>query len=270
MSDELSIQDRERAEKIYNAVEAQLKFRYGWIGLITAALIGGGAYTVISGLTASAKEELNKATYVISEAEKELDELGKRSSSMSDDLQSKRDAIEKLQDSLAQFQAQEAATNEQFATMRENIASNIALLEEANATVRKVIAEVEQKTGTKLLAATASLEALTKNVDQANVKLQNGEYRIYLHTGGAKALGNEFLSNVASTLRYNGFTVMGSDEQWDKVGGSGVDYFVEQDLPVAQAVANAINSILPKGAPQVQPRFQKAVRDQQGTLGLWL
>jgi hypothetical protein len=270
MADELSLQDGERAEKIYKTVEAQLKFRYSWIGLFTAALIGGGAYTVISGLTSSVKEELNKATFVIDQAKEQLAELRKQSSSMSDDLEAKQVEVDKLKQSLADFDEQRKATDEQFAVMRKNIADNIDLLEEASATVKKVISEIEQTTGTKLAGATASLVQLTKNVGQATAKLQNGEYRIFLHTGGARALGEEFVEQVVAALRYQGFTVAGRDDQWDQVGGPGVDYFVKQDAAAAQAIADAVNDTLPPGAAPVRPRQQSTVRNPPGTIGLWL
>jgi hypothetical protein len=78
MSTELGFQERETVDRIREAVESSLKTRYTVIGLITAALISGGAYTSFNALTGKAQEEITRADILLKNAEELIKELQKK------------------------------------------------------------------------------------------------------------------------------------------------------------------------------------------------
>ncbi len=93
------------------------------------------------------------------------------------------------------------------------------------------------------------------------------EGSVFIHTGGGDpSLG----SRLADFLTQNGLRVRGVDNFQDSVGGAGVDYFNKADSDLAARASNLTNYFLGTDTLPLQPRFQSAVQNPPGYLGVWL
>jgi hypothetical protein len=83
------------------------------------------------------------------------------------------------------------------------------------------------------------------------------------------------VKRLAVTLARQGFSVREPEEDQDKVGGPGVDYFADDAKGKAQEVANMVNDYLAQNGPpaeaskKLQPRKQGA-KNSANYLGVWL
>jgi hypothetical protein len=109
---------------------------------------------------------------------------------------------------------------------------------------------------------------------QQNDSLDNSQYILFIHTGGAPVSPPDLIKSVLAALVNAGYSVRNPDDQRDTVGGPGVDYFVDADAKKAQEVADTVNLALKNrlGDSSLQPlkaRPQR-VKNPRGYLGVWL
>src|SRR5262245_18080120 len=90
----------------------------------------------------------------------------------------------------------------------------------------------------RFLGATSGPEQRTGPGDSTTSGRSNARYAIFLHTGGGEP---NLADQLAKALVAKGFSVRGVDTNMDSVGGSGVDYFNEQDRQGARDVAEIVN-----------------------------
>jgi hypothetical protein len=99
-----------------------------------------------------------------------------------------------------------------------------------------------------------------------------GPYVLFIHCGPKKAEDKE-VKELALMLAKLGYSVREPEEDQDKVGGPGVDYFADQAKAKAQEVADTVNGYLgPLGQDankKLQPRKQSG-KSPPNYLGIWL
>jgi hypothetical protein len=99
-------------------------------------------------------------------------------------------------------------------------------------------------------------------------------YVLFIHSG-PKTSDDMIVKRLAITLAKQGYSVREPENDQDKVGGPGVDYFDDTAKAKAQDVANAVNDYLAQNAPpgdapkKLQPRKQSG-KNPPNYLGVWL
>jgi hypothetical protein len=99
-------------------------------------------------------------------------------------------------------------------------------------------------------------------------------YVLFIHSG-PKTSDDLIIRRLAVTLAKQGYSVREPENDQDKVGGPGVDYFADQARDKAQDVADKVNAYLALNASpgetpkKLQPRKQ-ATKNAPNYLGVWL
>ena len=97
---------------------------------------------------------------------------------------------------------------------------------------------------------------------------------LFIHSG-PKSADDIIVKRLAVTLAKQGYSVREPEDDQDKVGGPGVDYFADQAKEKAQDVADKVNEFLAQnGQPadagkKLQPRKQSG-KSPPNYLGVWL
>src|ERR1700733_12369647 len=112
-----------------------------------------------------------------------------------------------------------------------------------------------------ILAILLCLPALAQTWAQAGPPMAAGTpYVVFIHSG-PKGADDPVVKRLAVMLARQGYSVREPEEDQDKVGGPGVDYFDDAAKGKAQDVANTVNEYLaqsgsPAGAKKLLPRKQ--------------
>jgi hypothetical protein len=98
-------------------------------------------------------------------------------------------------------------------------------------------------------------------------------YVLFIHSG-PKTADDPVVKRLAVMLARQGYSVREPEQDQDKVGGPGVDYFDDAAKGKAQDVANTVNEYLaqngsPADTKKLQPRKQSA-KSAPNYLGVWL
>jgi hypothetical protein len=99
-------------------------------------------------------------------------------------------------------------------------------------------------------------------------------YVLFIHCGPRTA-DDPQVKRLALLLAKQGYSLREPEEDQDKVGGPGVDYFADEARAKAQEVADAVNGYLALSGPpldpgkKLQPRRQN-VKNAPNYLGVWL
>ncbi len=98
-------------------------------------------------------------------------------------------------------------------------------------------------------------------------------YVLFIHSG-PKSADDVIVKRLAVTLAKQGYSVREPENDQDKVGGPGVDYFADQAKGKAQDVADKVNEFLAQNggvdpAKKLQPRRQSG-KSPPNYLGIWL
>ena len=98
---------------------------------------------------------------------------------------------------------------------------------------------------------------------------------MFIHSG-PKTADDIIVKRLAVTLAKQGYSVREPEDDQDKVGGPGVDYFADQAKEKAQDVADKVNDYLRAkrrqpvdAAKKLQPRKQSG-KSPPNYLGVWL
>jgi hypothetical protein len=92
---------------------------------------------------------------------------------------------------------------------------------------------------------------------------------LFIHAGGPGDPDQDLIKKIAVALAARGYNVHSPDNERDKIGGPGVDYFSDTDLPAAQDIATVISPMLPQGSKPLVPRRQRG-KSEPGYIGIWL
>jgi hypothetical protein len=99
-------------------------------------------------------------------------------------------------------------------------------------------------------------------------------YVLFIHSGPKNA-DDIIVKRLAVTLAKQGYSVREPENDQDKVGGPGVDYFADQAKAKAQDVADKVNEFFAQNGQPVDPAKKLQPRKQSGKsppnyLGVWL
>jgi len=92
---------------------------------------------------------------------------------------------------------------------------------------------------------------------------------LFIHAGASNNPDQDLIKRIAVTLATRGYNVHSPDNERDEIGGPGVDYFSDEDLPAAQDIATVISDMLPQGSKRLMPRRQRG-KSPPGYIGVWL
>src|SRR5271167_2984982 len=92
---------------------------------------------------------------------------------------------------------------------------------------------------------------------------------LFIHAGARNNPDQDLVKKIAVALATRGYNVHSPDNERDEIGGPGVDYFSDEDLPAAQDIATVISDMLPQGSKRLMPRRQRG-KSQPGYIGVWL
>jgi hypothetical protein len=124
-----------------------------------------------------------------------------------------------------------------------------------------------------ILAILLCLPALAQARAQAGPPVPaDTPYVVFIHSG-PKQSDDIVVKRLAVMLAKQGYSVREPENDQDKVGGPGVDYFADQAKAKAQELADAVNDYLgPLGqdaSKKLQPRKQSG-KSPPNYLGIWL
>src|ERR1700754_4681441 len=125
-----------------------------------------------------------------------------------------------------------------------------------------------------ILAILLCLPALAQAWAQAAPPMAPGTpYVVFIHSG-PKQSDDPVVKRLAVMLAKQGYSVREPENDQDKVGGPGVDYFADQAKAKAQDVADKVNEFLAQNggvdpAKKLQPRKQSG-KSTPNYLGVWL
>jgi hypothetical protein len=92
---------------------------------------------------------------------------------------------------------------------------------------------------------------------------------LFIHCG-PKTADDPAVRKIAVKLASSGYSVREPEEDQDKVGGPGVDYFAPNAAGDAQKIADLVNELLAPGPDrQLKPRLQSA-KNPSNYFGVWL
>ena len=98
-------------------------------------------------------------------------------------------------------------------------------------------------------------------------------FTVFIHAGAKSPPAEEVIRQITIALVQKGYSVRPPDKQQDVVGGSGVDYFSDEDAAAAQNIADIVNQAFSalnvKQSKPLAPRRQR-VRNPPGYIGVWL
>jgi hypothetical protein len=115
-----------------------------------------------------------------------------------------------------------------------------------------------------LLAALAATAAAAGEPD-------NSIYILFIHAGAPPDVhdADARVLEVLKGLVKARYSVRKPEADRDVIGGPGVDYFNDNDLATAQAVADIMNAAMPDRPKKIAPRRQY-VNNPPHYLGVWL
>jgi len=105
---------------------------------------------------------------------------------------------------------------------------------------------------------------------QAQQSGPSADLRVLFIHSGPKTADDPAVKKIAVKLASSGYSVREPEEDQDKVGGPGVDYFAPNAAGDAQKIADLVNELLaPAPDKQLKPRLQSA-KNPSNYFGVWL
>jgi hypothetical protein len=119
-----------------------------------------------------------------------------------------------------------------------------------------------------ILAMLLCLPSLAQS--QAQQSGPSADLRVLFIHCGPKTADDPAVKKIAVKLASSGYSVREPEEDQDKVGGPGVDYFAPNALVEAQKIADLVNDYLALDADKkLKPRLQ-SVKNPSNYFGVWL
>jgi hypothetical protein len=105
---------------------------------------------------------------------------------------------------------------------------------------------------------------------QAQQSGPSNDLRVLFIHCGPKTADDPAVKKIAVKLASSGYSVREPEEDQDKVGGPGVDYFAPNAADEAKKIADLVNELLaPAADKQLKPRLQ-TVKNPSNYFGVWL
>jgi hypothetical protein len=97
----------------------------------------------------------------------------------------------------------------------------------------------------------------------------NGPYVLFIHSG-PKSSDDPAVKKIAVQLARAGYSVREPENDQDKVGGPGIDYFAAQAAAEAAKVADLVNGYLGLDPAKKLPTRRQSGKSPPNYLGIWL
>lgn len=299
MTDELSANERKELDRrretevIIKSVEASLKWRYTWIGIIVAvvAFFGGTAY--IRGITGSLEVQIALAERTLSK----IIVQAEKADNLSEQTQTKLDGLDETVDSRLdaldkQIQEKTDALEELFEARRrstENLDRTVAGLgglekrvEELSAIVESMVTDWQPgnqpssltKVASDLSALRTEQKTLAQSINRTAQQIQLSQYSVYVHYAGSDPADRAQSEKLSLFLSEHGFVI--PDIRNVDPESRSIRYFFDSDRPGAIALLKQVEAFL---GNQGMKGIEIDVRDftaysgkkpRQGVIELWL
>jgi hypothetical protein len=255
-------------DQVEAKVSASLTARYTWIGLVTAALIGGGS----AGVTSLFVAQFNKQTIdSLNENLATFKVLNGELTDMKAKSRSTIDQITEIERRALQAQQTFDSTNTAISSLQNTVVASTELLKATTSTLQVLSKNFEDvQTGKKTSAVVSADDAakLATSVKSTAARADAVRFRVFLHFGSV-TLRQANEAAILAVLRDAGYIVVGQDISDDDKGGSGIDYFYPADCAGAAAIQALVMGALPTGAAEI-PLRQQSVYNRPGTIGIWI
>ncbi|MBA1149180.1 hypothetical protein H0Z60_19210 [Ectothiorhodospiraceae bacterium WFHF3C12] len=279
------LMSRQIADRVTESVESSLRRRYSWIGLVTAFVLGGVGYGLITAVVKDANESVLRAQVLLDDSEQKLERIDALADRSREQLGSLEEDMRATQ---ARLEDRAKEIDELLSARRQdvdNLGRTAQQIEELWASVRDLnerLAETgltspESTSGAGEMAEDASswkerIDRLAEENAYVQERIATSRTTVYLQVA---RLSSEAAEAVTTALSNAGYSV--PDPQLVRgVPGQQVRYFHSADRSAAEAVGQAASDALKaSGAsdavidvvdltdwPQKKPR--------EGTVELWL
>lgn len=294
---------RQIADNVTASVEATLRRRYSWIGLVTAFVLGGLGYGLINAVVKDAAKSVIRSELVMDLAQEQIDEvdaLTRQKLQEVDDLAKKsRDRLHVLEANITETQdrveKRTGAIDELLAARKQdlqNLGSTADQITQLSARVKDLNEQVKalaqsrspgdggtatfgssEKIVGDLTRQTVEIEALAQQFKNVQQRIETSRTTVFVQAAG---FSREQIDAVTNSLSQAGYAIPGVELV---KGGSPVQevrYFYADDRTAAEQVAEATTEalrIIKLPDPVVQPTDMSSwskIKPRQGTVELWL
>jgi hypothetical protein len=255
-------QVKERTEK---SVDASLKARYTFIGLATAAIVGGGSaaitQTFLSQINEKAAETLRENVAKINIVNADLSDLKQKISTALDQVGPIKEDAKQAQSTFkgadASIQAYQLSMTRTIQSVEKTMQTLTALRDEVNSLL---------PAGKSSSVTDESLKNLNAEISDTMAAIDANRFRIFLHFG-SKDLQYRYENKMKFSLAEKGYVVVGSDVDSGNIGNSRIDYFFDSDCSGASAVQQLISGVFER---RLLPLKLDLAPNSLGALGIWI
>lgn len=289
----MSLEDEERSEllsrqiadRVAESVESSLRRRYSWIGLVTAFVLGGVGYGLITAVVKDANESVLRAQVLLDDSEQKLERIDKLADQSREQLESLEDDMRATQsrlegrakeiDELLSARQQDVDNLGRTARQIEELWASVRALNERLAAAAPMSPESTNGPGDRAGEASSWKERIDRQAQETayvQERIATSRTTVYIQVA---RLSNEAAEAVRTALSNAGYSV----PDVDLVRGvpeQQVRYFHSTDRTAAESVGQeASDALKASGAsdavvkvvdltdwPQKKPR--------EGTVELWL
>jgi len=258
----------ELRDRVEAKVSEALTARYTWIGLVTAALIGGGS----AGVTSFFVGQFNKQTAdSLNEHLATFKVLNGELADMKSKSRNTIDQIAEIEKRAVEAQKTFDSTNTAISSLNNTVVASTQLLKATTSTLEVLSKNFEDVQAGRKPSAAASADDVAKlatSVKSTAARADAVRFRVFLHFGNA-TLQQANEAAILAAFRDAGYIVAGQDISDDDKGGSGIDFFYPADCTGAAAIQALVMGALPAGATEI-PLRQQSVYNRPGTIGVWI
>ena len=301
--DRTELFSRRIAEDVSKSVEASLRRRYSWIGLITAFILGGLGYGLITAVVRDASDSVSRSQILLDNVEKQLVKVDKRTGDKLAELdqfvhtsETRLKTLDDQIESTAKSVETHMQTVDALLSSRqrdlENLGSTAQRIEDLTAQVadlNKVVAQMARgmeasgPSDTQPAEYTAALSRQTGQIAELREqtkdvvqRIKTSRISVYVHFPQAKDYPAGRAENVAQQLESLGYSVPDIRRVANVRSLNQVRFYYEEDRAAAEQLALDTSQALKElGNEEVAVEARdltgwKELKPPRGVVELWL
>lgn len=247
-SDKAELERRRLTEQVSNSVEATLRWRYTWIAIVIGTLIGGGSFSILILMEATARKKIIEIEMLLDNGKNSLEEFKR----LSADVKERYAELDKI--SSESFEGR--------STLRNRVKETADALNNLKKEVNVLRNDLDIKT----------VNQESKKEGDLIKRIERGRYTIYIHIGNEN--DRVKAKKLRTDLQENGYAVPGIQNVGYKLDIRQVRYFYDQDskqaailkedLDKSTSIENEKVKFITKFVPGYENKAPK------GLLEIWL
>lgn len=301
--DRTELFSRRIAEDVSKSVEASLRKRYSWIGMITAFILGGLGYGLITTVLSNVSKSVIRADVMITNVENQLKKADKRTE---DKLGEVDQFVEKSSKRLQTFDERiktiASGAEKQLKKMEtlllarerdlQNLGDTAQRIEDLStqvAELNKLVAEVASTTedpgrpdasqeeyAAAFARQTTEIAEIQQQAKQVVQRIKTSRISIFMHVSQAEGFSSEQAEKMVKQLESLGYTVPDTIVVANVRSLNQVRFYHEEDRKAAEQLAFDTAKVLEALGgenPAVEARDftdWQAAKPRRGVVELWL